>query len=432
MGVRMSELDKKFIKRVLVDSDIAKYYKAISGITSEMLIDSDVNLYNFVDNYVVKYSRMPTVDFVEESTGIVLAIDADGDSLFYSDEIKKRYLFQYLSENIKGVAGKLRVGDVDTAYDIMEKAYFEIRKKEFMGYKIKSIFSYSDKVKDRYRRVKEGMVVGVPSPWEEFDRVTCGWQSGDFVVIQARPGVGKTWFLLHLASAAWKVGCKVLFVSLEVDDVVLATRFLSAEFKVPYADIRKGALGTAVEERFFKGIDKYVKNDDDRFVVMGGGFGNKIDQVEAAIIEQAPDIVFIDGVYLLQVGVYGRERHEKLAEVADQIAIMKKKYGIPILVTHQFNRNVKVDSLKGSLDDSGMSDGFSRNADWMIGLFRDKDLETNKKLLVRFLKTREADKAEIKLNWDFGDMDFSVYNPMAPSGGYTGNASSDDDDEVVF
>ena len=71
-------------------------------------------------------------------------------------------------------------------------------------------------------------ITGLPTGFSDLDRLTCGWQPGDEVVIAARPAVGKTSFALHLARAAASAGYHIAIFSLEMLGERLGDRWLLA------------------------------------------------------------------------------------------------------------------------------------------------------------------------------------------------------------
>ena len=71
-------------------------------------------------------------------------------------------------------------------------------------------------------------VTGLPTGFTDLDRLTCGWQAGDMIVIAARPAVGKTAFALHLARTAASAGYHIAVYSLEMQGERLGDRWLLA------------------------------------------------------------------------------------------------------------------------------------------------------------------------------------------------------------
>jgi len=223
--------------------------------------------------------------------------------------------------------------------------------------------------------------------------------------VVGRPGTGKTWILLHLAKAAWEAGKKVLFLTFEMAETVIGRRFDSLVIKLPYHNLRAGELGAFVEKRYKEEMEKLKGKGD--MTIMSGGWASSPLQVEGVISTVKPDIIFIDGVYLMQDGMKTKEPWQRVQNVADQLKQMAMRIDIPVVGSAQLNRNVNIKKLRGGLESVGGSDRLVQNADIVMGLFRNDRLIEEKELLMRLMKVREDEMASLVLNWDFEKVDFT-------------------------
>ena len=100
------------------------------------------------------------------------------------------------------------------------------------------------KAKQRIEEIsqKEGMS-GIPTGFDKLDKVTSGWQPSDLVIIAARPGMGKTAFVLSMArNVAIQFNFPVAIFSLEMSSVQLITRLISSETGLSSEKLRTGKL----------------------------------------------------------------------------------------------------------------------------------------------------------------------------------------------
>jgi len=437
----MSNFEKSLLKKVLTSEDPIKDWGIVSSrLTDEMIDKSELPYFKFVREYFHKYGEVPTLQLFEETLNVKLSIRATGTVEFYVDEIRKRCLYDKLIDISKLFKSKMDNGDPNSAFKVLTDAVFDIRSQELVDFSLSSVFSTVPDIIERYVNIKEKMLTGIPTPWDTINYVTCGLNPSDFVIIVARPGIGKTWFLTQIAVSSWQFKKKVLCVSLELNKVTMGTRIVSAITRTPYPLIRRAELSEFVAEKFFEDAVALQVGDDKRFMLLGGkGFGGDLPSVEAAIIDFKPDIVCIDGFYLLGLGGHGYERYERISSLSDEVKRMSARYNIPFVVTHQFNRNVRSDKIAGSLDDVSMSDVLGMNADWVFCLLQDEDMYQDKKMIVRALKTRESERMDdLTLNWNFDNMDFSEYNPTKIVSSKpidfseSSSNNNDDDDEYAF
>jgi replicative DNA helicase len=428
-------LDKSFVKKML-SIEVKEYHESIKEIMPHMVYDDGRKAFRFIIEHVKSYHKLPDESIIKAETGVSFDEDAPEPIEYYIDSIKERYLFNRVGKSTEEIVGAIEKHDGKKAFEILEKAAHDIRSEELAGTKTKSIISLGDKILEQYTQHKAGMITGVKSPYPMLDEYTLGWQPEDMVVVVARPGTGKTWLLTAMAESAWEDGMKVFFVSPEISDVKLAQRFLALHLKLPYMDMRRGRLGAFLEPQLFDGVKKLMKEDEKRFMTLSSEFGVDLPSIRAGIIDFQPDIVFLDGLYLIDTGDKWADRFSRVSAAADELKKINRKFGVPIITSTQFNRNVKPGKRKMSLEDLGLSDVIGWNADWCFGMFQDKDMKLDGKMTLIPLKTRESENIDdLELNWNFTTMDFSEIGTVSPTASYSEKSTSsawdtpDDSDE---
>ena len=104
---------------------------------------------------------------------------------------------------------------------------------------------------------REDGINGIATGFTELDRITSGWQRSDMVVIAARPGMGKTAFVLSMArNVAVDYQHPVAVFSLEMSSIQLVNRLISGEAEIPAQDIRRGKFSKKEFEQFFQRTKK--------------------------------------------------------------------------------------------------------------------------------------------------------------------------------
>ena len=240
-----------------------------------------------------------------------------------------------------------------------------------------------------------------------------------------------TFCMLMLARHAWMSGKKVLFVGTEMNRVKLAIRLYSIHLKLPYREIRSGTLGEYQEQKLRDGIAEMMEQDG--LYVVGDDFDASIQEIEAAVDEVRPDIVLVDGIYLVKNE--GRDRHTRVSNTADDLKRMAKRRGIPIIASSQFNREVDPNSkAKVSAENIGITDVIGWNADVIYGMYQTDDMDEDDIMGFRPMKLREGEGKDFFTQWKFSDMSFDQTEDG--SGSFTdtdydssiGVAVGDDDD----
>lgn len=96
--------------------------------------------------------------------------------------------------------------------------------------------------KARQQMQRQGITPGVPTGLARLDELTAGWHAGQLIVLAARPGMGKTAFMLASAKAAAQAGYPPCIYSLEMSGTSIADRLLFTECQVSLDNYRSGKL----------------------------------------------------------------------------------------------------------------------------------------------------------------------------------------------
>lgn len=217
--------------------------------------------------------------------------------------------------------------------------------------------------------------------------------------------VHNTWASLLLTQAAWEKGEKrVLYVTTEMAQMRIAMRFFALHKRMKYDDLRRGKLGEYGELNFKQYLEKF--KDDKRLNIMGGNFDFRVESLIDAIDEAKPELIVFDGIYLLKTP--GQNRTEQAANAFMEAKRICKTKKVPMVVTSQFNREVKQNQTNTVKAESvALTDAAVWNADLIFGLVQTEDYKKDKRMLIKQLKVREGVGEDIELNWDFDTMNFT-------------------------
>jgi replicative DNA helicase len=226
-------------------------------------------------------------------------------------------------------------------------------------------------------RIEKLDITGVPSGFPSIDKLTHGWQSTDFIVIAARPSVGKTAFALNLArNAAMSPYNKtsVAFFSLEMSSGQLIQRLMSAESEIYIERIQRGQLDDeSMRQLYEKGI---LPLGQARIFIDDQGALN-IFELRAKIrrlkSKEGIGLVIIDYLQLMSgVGGKGGNREQEISQISRSLKGLAKELEIPIIALSQLSR--AVESRGGEkmpmLSDLRESGAIEQDADVVVFLYR--------------------------------------------------------------
>jgi replicative DNA helicase len=396
-------LDIAFVSVALKEGREAVRYAVEQGIDEDFLQGDGQKAWRFVLEYVKDYSEVPDPGMVEGKTGVKLGDPPPGASAFYTDEVRNRRLHREIRSRVDKIMVPWEKSDPQGAFQEYETGLREMRKMHLATAKTVSLPSLGPEFLDYYEKLKNGYT-GILTPWPTINDATLGFWPEDFILYVARLGIGKTWTLVLLANHAWHVqGKRVLFATTEMSQIKILQRWVAVHYKLPYNELRKGRLSIFAEEKMRKGLEEI--REQEGLYIIGGDFDFRIESLEAAIEEAEPDIVFVDGAYLLKVA--GEGRTEKAANSFDELKRCAKRNGIPLVASTQFNREVKGNKLSSAgAEKIALSDAAGWNADLIFGLVRTEDMKRDRRMIQKPLKFREGEGEDVECWWDFDLMNF--------------------------
>lgn len=361
----------------------------------------------------------PTPEFLGGRTQIFLETPPKA-AHYLVEEVLHRNLYVRIQRGLEEANGHLQKIQANEAYRSLEQLLAELRAEQAVSSSVESIFKLGPEIRAYYERIKAGER-GVQTPWPSINEMTFGFWPEDLVLFAARIGVGKTWTSILLALHAWrtpkpKTGdqCRVLFITTEVSQIRVGMRMYAAMERLPYGEFTHGRMSFISEERFYKAAQDLLEAEG--FYVTGGDFDFRIESVEQAIENCRPDMVVIDGAYLLQAD--GPNRTERMASIFNDMKRLAKRRKVCIVITTQLNRGSKkgqTDTVE--LDAIALSDVGGWNADLVFGLIQTADNLKDKQMTIKPLKVREGAGNQFVVNWNFERMDFSELLAIGGGGG---------------
>lgn len=261
--------------------------------------------------------------------------------------------------------------------DRSEQALFEISETNIRkNYEqVDRLMSLAIKELEAKRDNKEG-ITGIPTGLAALDRLISGWQKSDFVVIAARPGMGKTAFMLSLLrNAAIDYHAPVAFFSLEMSSVQLMNRLLSSESGLDSEKIRTANLKEYEWEQLFHKTAQLAKAPiyiDDTPALSLFEFRAKCRRLKA---QRDVRVIFVDYLQLMvddKAGRHNGNREQQVAAISRGIKAVAKELDITIIVASQLSRSVETrgGDKRPMLQDLRESGSIEQDADQVMFLYR--------------------------------------------------------------
>ncbi|MGC8864676.1 MAG: replicative DNA helicase [Bacteroidales bacterium] len=305
--------------------------------------------------------------------------------------------------------------DSSDVFDLLDKAeqnLFSISEETFR----RDYVSMDTVVKQAMEDIKaatehEGHLTGVPSGFTELDRITGGWQKTDLIVVAARPGMGKTAFILSMArNIAIDYKRPVAIFSLEMGAKQLATRLISSETGLPADKLRTGNLADYELEQLNVKIAPLTKAP----IYIDDTPALSIFELRAKCrrLKEKHDIqlAMIDYIQLMTTGGDNKgNREQEIATISRSLKSLAKELNIPVIILSQLNRSVETrgGAKKPQLSDLRESGAIEQDADIVLFIYRpeyykidhDEKGPTTNKADILIAKHRNGKTGDIRLKF---------------------------------
>jgi len=322
--------------------------------------------------------------------------------------------------------------DVFDLLDEAETSLFEvaegnIRKSfESMQTVMRRALDYIDKA-----QANESGVSGIPSGFPDLDKVTGGWQRSDMIVLAARPGMGKTAFVLTMArniAVQEDIGCAVF--SLEMSSVQLVQRLISAETEIDSDKFRKGSL----EDYEYLQLHDRIGKLSNAPLFIDDTPGLNVFELRAKCRrlkqQHGIQIVVIDYLQLMSAnsgGSGGGNREQEISSISRSIKSIAKELDIPVIAISQLSRMVETrgGDKRPMLSDLRESGAIEQDADMVAFIYRPEyykftvtDDGEDTKGLAEFIisKHRHGALGTVKLKFIPRLATFANYNTFSETG----------------
>lgn len=218
---------------------------------------------------------------------------------------------------------------------------------------------------------KDGLT-GVPSGFTALDRMTSGWQRSDLVIIAARPGMGKTAFVVSaMRNAAVDFKLPVAIFSLEMASVQLVNRMISAEAELEGEKIKRGNLAdhewTQLVHKTSRLSSAPVFIDDTPALTILE-LRAKSRRLKA---EHGIQLIIVDYLQLMR-GDSAGNREQEIASISRALKGIAKELNVPVLALSQLSRGVETrgGDKRPQLSDLRESGSIEQDADIVMFLYR--------------------------------------------------------------
>jgi replicative DNA helicase len=295
----------------------------------------------------------------------------------HANIIRQKAILRRLIQSSNEVAARCydAPDDIDALVDRAEQTIFEVaqsRKKQ--GPVSAAACAEAVGARIDWLMQHRGKVTGVSTGLRDLDRITCGLQKTDLIVVGARPSMGKSALMMGFVKAASvEKNLVSLIFSLEMSHEQLAMRMVSAEAGIDSQRIRTGDIDDEAKKRIDWARKKIARGSfyiDDTIGITVLEMKAKARRLKS---EHGLDLVVVDYLQLMQGRAGSENRNQEISGISRALKIMAKELDVPVVALSQLNRSLESRTDKRPMmSDLRESGAVEQDSDVIMFIYRDE------------------------------------------------------------
>ncbi len=217
-----------------------------------------------------------------------------------------------------------------------------------------------------------GGLIGQSTGFDDLDRLTCGLQPSDLIVIAGRPSMGKTTFAMNIAEhAVFKNRSPVAVFSMEMSSQQLLLRSIASMGRIPFDRVRSGNMDDAEWARFTAASGRLAESK----LLLDDTPGLTVMELRARARrlhrEHGLGLIVIDYLQLMEGA--GENRNVVVTDISRGLKSLAKELNVPVIALSQLNRSLeKRETRRPVMSDLRESGAIEQDADVIAFIYRDE------------------------------------------------------------
>lgn len=310
--------------------------------------------------------------------------------------------------------------DIETILDQAEKNIFAVSQKSLKQYflPIKPALAEAFERIDLLHKHEGGALRGTPTGFKDLDNILAGLQKSDYILLAARPSLGKTTLALDIARhVAVREKKTVGIFSLEMSSAQLVDRMLCAEAKIDLWKLRTGRLSDKGEDNDFSKIQEAMGTLSESPIFIDDTAGSTVLEIKtkARRLQSEHDLglIIVDYIQLINATGYQNNPVQQMTDISRSLKALARELDVPVLAVSQLSRATEQRSPRiPRLADLRESGSLEQDADVVILIYReDVDIKQSERKNIADIfvaKHRNGPTGQIELYFDQDKVSFQA------------------------
>ena len=421
---RKYNIELGFISKLVETKDM-KLLKDLD-IKSSFLTGENKRVFVYIQNTFRETGEVPTSRVLEQKfpnyeletyiNNNDTIVGTEESLQYWCKELRTKAKHNKMADALEKIAEMLEEGVTEDAYNEYKKTLWQIENEIVESDSVDTTKDIEDRKQSYLDRKKNQGMMGIPTGIPHLDYILKGLIDETLTTIIATTGVGKTWFEVLISCYAQIQGYKVLFFLTEMSADIMRDRCEAMLYGMTHGDFnynrfKSGSLSPQEEEDYFDFLDNTLPSLEPMILETATG----VSGVVAVIEREKPDLIVVDGAYLMEDEQGAREDWARITHITRDLKKVAKRLKKPILINTQADQRTTKKSGP-NLGDIKYSQAIAQDSDNVLALFRDEVMIADNEMGIRVQKNREGTLGKVVINWDFKKMDFSsIYSETESS-----------------
>ena len=400
---------KRLLSKVIQENSLSVLLE--NNVQDSWFSDAQDNkLFKFLRDYFSKYQESPSLVVIKENFPTYELLDVQDSVHYLLDKIVEDRRKERVVKTLAVAIESLEKGqDHENAIRAMELGLVKLEEEGLNRSNDLEITTAAKFAVSEYEHRKNNPgLLGIPTGFPTMDEITSGLQPGQLIVIIAPPKTGKSTLALQMAITAHMEGKVPMFYSFEMSNAEQKSRYYAMRARISHRRLMTGSLSADEETRYYSKVNA-IQNMRDKLWFVDSSSGQTVSGIASKIQSKNPDIVFIDGTYLM-IDEQTNEANtpQALTNITRSLKRLAQKVNKPIVITTQV---LTWKMKKGSVnaDSIGYSSSFHQDADVIFGLQREDEAVDDTRLL-KVVASRNSGLKNVSLNWSWETGQFREMN----------------------
>ena len=395
----MADNEARLLSKIITDADIIPALQA--KITDDWFMGpANKALWSFLHKHYANYRDVAS-DVVVNSNYPNFKVEPVTDPMDYLiDQMREARTHRLMGSTLEKAVRAWESKDDQTAIIQIARDLSDIQAVNSAG---THELDLTNDPLDRYQEyldIGNGHMLGIPTGFTGVDEATAGLQPGQLVTLVAAPKTGKSQAALKIAINCHEAGNRILFQSFEMNNHEQQRRHDAMRAKISHDRLRRGKLTAKEEVKYQDMLQQFSGKDS--FHLVDAVNGMTVSALSAKIDQLKPNIVFVDGVYLMMDEVSGEmNTPQSLTNITRSLKRLAQTHNIPIVITTQ-TLLWKMKNGKVGADSIGYSSSFLQDSDVVLGLEAEEGLDDFRTLKIVASRNCGPNMSLLAWRWDTG------------------------------